>query len=365
LHPDATAMGVTMLKLILAGLFVAVVMAGGAAAGPLDDGQVAYSRGDFTTALKLWRPLAEQGIAAAQYDLGLIYHNGQGVPRDYAEAMSWYRKAAEQGYADGQFEVGSLYANGRGVPQDYTEAMKWYRLAAERGNVNAQYNLGSLYEQGEVVPRNYSEAAKWYLLAAAQSNAPDYIISGAREHLQIVEQRLSSLPSTSSPKIVETPEPPDARGGATIKVGTITQDERDTTIISIEGELRLGDEKRFADAAIRVADAVVVLSSPGGNVFAGIEIGKAIRLKASGPRFPRDPNARLPAPSPGSLSKVHGTRRDGWISRRLHDRERSGHRQFGCERTGGRVPQPTRLVLVCNYLHHGATAERDPLAHLR
>ena len=57
----------------------------------------AYNRGDYETALKKFLPLAEQGNASAQYNLGVMYANGRGVPQDYAEAMKWYRLAAEQG----------------------------------------------------------------------------------------------------------------------------------------------------------------------------------------------------------------------------------------------------------------------------
>ena len=61
------------------------------------EGVAAYKRGDYATALREYRPLAEQGDAAAQAALGVIYHYGQGVPQDYAEAVRWYRKAAAQG----------------------------------------------------------------------------------------------------------------------------------------------------------------------------------------------------------------------------------------------------------------------------
>ncbi len=57
----------------------------------------AYQRGDYATALREWRPLAEQGNTEAQYGLGVMYDKGRGVPRDHAEALQWYRKAAEQG----------------------------------------------------------------------------------------------------------------------------------------------------------------------------------------------------------------------------------------------------------------------------
>ena len=84
------------------------------------------------TALRLWRPLAEQGDADAQYSLGVTYANGRGVPQDYAEAVRWYRKAADQGLASAQNNLGLMYDNGQGVPQDYAEAVKWYNLAAAR-----------------------------------------------------------------------------------------------------------------------------------------------------------------------------------------------------------------------------------------
>ena len=108
-----------------------------ASAGPFDDGLDAATRGDFATALKLWRPLANQGNAEAQALLGWIYHDGQGVAPDYAEAMKWYRLAANQGNAQAQFNLGVMYRNGQGVAQNYVEALKWCRLAANQGNALA------------------------------------------------------------------------------------------------------------------------------------------------------------------------------------------------------------------------------------
>jgi hypothetical protein len=87
-------------------------------------------------------------------------------------------------------------------------------------------------------------------------------------------------PPASMPTVVETPQPPASAGGATIKVEKTTdKNGQEVTFISVEGELALGDEKRFADAAIGLSDAIVGLNSPGGNMLAGIEIGQAIRLK--------------------------------------------------------------------------------------
>ncbi len=88
------------------------------------------------------REAAKLGNAGAQYLLGLMYDQGEGVPQDYRKAVKWYRKAAEQGHAGAQYQIGVMYVTSEGVPEDYREAARWYRLAAEQGNPFAQYNLG-------------------------------------------------------------------------------------------------------------------------------------------------------------------------------------------------------------------------------
>ena len=122
-------------------------------------------------ALQQLRTLATGGDAAAQYNLGLIYEEGSGVPRDYAEAVRWYRKAADQGLANAQYNLGYIYAGGQGVPQDYAEAMRWYRLAAGQGLASAEYNLGYLYANGQGVPQSYIDAAHWFREAAEQGDS--------------------------------------------------------------------------------------------------------------------------------------------------------------------------------------------------
>jgi uncharacterized protein len=134
-------------------------------------GLTAYESGDFATALREWTPLAKQGDAAAQYNLGQMYRKGQGVPQDDKTAVKWYRLAAEQGDADAQFNLGVMYDEGRGVPQDHKTAVKWYRLAAEQGDAFAQYNLGLMYEDGTGVPQDDKTAVRWYRLAAEQGDA--------------------------------------------------------------------------------------------------------------------------------------------------------------------------------------------------
>jgi TPR repeat protein len=104
---------------------------GAAAAGPLDDGQAAYQRGDYATALQLFGPLAENGDPHAQFMMGLANDIGRGVPQDHVKAAAWYRKAAIQGDVDARANLGALYARGEGVPQSYVEAADWWRLAGD------------------------------------------------------------------------------------------------------------------------------------------------------------------------------------------------------------------------------------------
>jgi TPR repeat protein len=126
---------------------LALAAIGTASAGPVEDGVEAYRRGDYATALRLFRPLADQGIAPAQLNLGLMYSNGDGVPQNYTEALKWFRLAADQGDAAAQSNLGHMYDNG-GVRRDYAEALKWYRLAADQGDGVPPFNLGVMYDNG-------------------------------------------------------------------------------------------------------------------------------------------------------------------------------------------------------------------------
>jgi hypothetical protein len=136
-------------------------------AGDFQKGVSAYASGDYTTALQEFTELAEQGKASAQFNLGVMYDNGQGALQDYKQAVKWYTKAAEQGYSDAQLNLAFKYANGQGVLQDFTEARYWYTRAAEQGNTEAQFNLGFNAWVGKGVPKNYIRAHMWFNIAAA------------------------------------------------------------------------------------------------------------------------------------------------------------------------------------------------------
>jgi TPR repeat protein len=120
--------------------------------GGFQEGYDAYKRGDYATAFKEWKPLAEEGNPNIQFALGEMYEKGKGVQKDYKLAVKWYRKSAELGNADAQHSLGMMYVNGLGVPEDYTLASNWFRKSADQGYVRAQYNLGLIYFKGEGVP---------------------------------------------------------------------------------------------------------------------------------------------------------------------------------------------------------------------
>jgi TPR repeat protein len=164
-------------------VIVFTVLAAPAGAQDFKTGLAAYDRGDFAAALKEWRPLAERGDARAQYNLGVVLFNGQGVAHDPVKAVEWYRAAADQGYGPAQANLSFMYEPGQGLLQNYLEAYTWSTLAARHG-VNARRTLDSL--AAKMTPAQIADAeqaaAVWNprlsenappLPAAANSDAVD------------------------------------------------------------------------------------------------------------------------------------------------------------------------------------------------
>lgn len=134
-------------RVILKSLLVAVFLA---LAGCSDQSQQdaanyqegidAYAKGNFPVALEKLKPFAEHGDAQAQFTLGMMYRNGQGISQDDKEAGAWWSKAAEQGHVEAQEHLGLRYANGQGVTQDWVQADKWFSIAASAGKETAVNN---------------------------------------------------------------------------------------------------------------------------------------------------------------------------------------------------------------------------------
>jgi TPR repeat protein len=162
----------------LAGLLILASMLGAAqvagAQTPDDQqsqyllGMTAYGAGDYEKALSLFRPLAEQGYFDAQWELGTMYAEGQGVPQDNIEAAKWFRECAEHGYAICEGSLADAYMTGDGVPKDDVAAVSWTRKAAEQGDDLAFASLAEDYINGFGVPQNYVQAYMWFSLAADQ-----------------------------------------------------------------------------------------------------------------------------------------------------------------------------------------------------
>ena len=163
----------SIFKVLLCICALSVAGAGAAYAGPLEDAEAAYGTGDYKTALKLIRPLAEKGIVEAEYNLGLLYAKGEGVRQDTKQAAIWFKKAAEHGSAAAQHALGYHYETGAGVPYDAEEAVTWYRKASDQGFARAQFKLGQFYEFGYalIVFKDDVQAEAFYRKAADQGFA--------------------------------------------------------------------------------------------------------------------------------------------------------------------------------------------------
>ena len=148
-------------------------------------GLVAAQSGDYATALKEWTPLAEQGNANAQYSLGIMYHNGEGVIQDYKTAAKWYTRSAERGFAVAQYNLAKMYGQGKGVIQDYKIAVKWYIRSAEQGLADAQNNLAVSFALGNGVIEDNVYAHMWANIA--RSNGSE----NASKLLDIIVKRMT------------------------------------------------------------------------------------------------------------------------------------------------------------------------------
>ena len=160
-----------MRKTVLS-LVVALMLGwSGAVYADLLHGAKDYQAPDYATALRDFRKAVDQGEADAQYFLGVMYDNGQGVTQDYAEAAKWYRRAADQGLAKAQVNLGGMYLLGRGVARDDGEAFVWYRRAADQGHAEAQSYLGAMYVRGRGVAQDYVIAHMWLNIAATSGHS--------------------------------------------------------------------------------------------------------------------------------------------------------------------------------------------------
>jgi len=186
--------------LILPVLLLTLLVGTPASSADFEKGAAAYESGDYATALREWTPLAEQGDAYAQNNLGWAYANGQGVPQDYKTALKWFTLAAEQGWAKAQSNLGVMYQFGLGVSQNYKEAARWFQLSANQGNSLAKKQLSIVFEsQGKKLRENNitckninacRDALEFYYKAAELGNGDTMIL--IPNILLVLGEKLSS-----------------------------------------------------------------------------------------------------------------------------------------------------------------------------
>jgi ATP-dependent protease ClpP protease subunit len=210
-------------------------------AGPFEDGLAAYDQGNYEAAFKQWLPLAEHGSAAAQFNIAVMYEKAQGVLKDDEEAARWYRRAAQQRDIEARYRMGSMYEAGRGVEYSVGEARKWYLLV-----------IGD--------PRN--DAA-------------------SMETKQRARQRLAALPHPEEFVNFKGGRfaigAPQGGSCAIALQGSVTEDAVPTFLTVVEKSAAAGCVKPW-----------IVLESPGGDLSAGIDLGKEVHKRgfSTASRFP-------------------------------------------------------------------------------
>ena len=162
----------------------------------------AYNNKDYESALPIWRKLAAEGNADAQYALGVAYFKGEGVSRDLNDSMKWFEQAANSGNVQAMFNLGAAYWEGNGTRQSYAEAVEWWEKSAAAGQSAAQYNLGLAYYLGKGAEQDLDQALKWIRQSAENDH------SGAQKVLSVIEKELAQI---ATPEI-ETPQTEETRG---------------------------------------------------------------------------------------------------------------------------------------------------------
>ena len=216
---------------MLAALLLLVTISGAAYAGTLEDAEKAVRKGDYPTAIPIYRSLAEKGDVSAQMRLGFFYESGAGLKRDWVESAKLFSKAAgagdesavflgrywrhrertstppiiyelvekvaKSGFAVAQFSLGVMnypigdpsFDAAKGNP---AQALVWYRRAAEQGDIGAQVALGLAYAQGIGVVQDYIEADKWFNIAASRAKSADELADIATHHHKLAHVMTSS-----------------------------------------------------------------------------------------------------------------------------------------------------------------------------
>lgn len=150
-----------MLRRMLVAAALAAGLTASAVAGPWEDGMAAYEAGNHAGAIAIIRPLADDGDARAQFQVGLMYAQGEGVPQDDAEWLRWLQLSVDLGYARALTELALVHVDGVHLPKDWPRAHMYFNLAIEYGDVDAiaiNAWLGSQLTPGQTTEAGRLEA---------------------------------------------------------------------------------------------------------------------------------------------------------------------------------------------------------------
>lgn len=125
---------------------------------------------DLQVAHRLFLKAESLGSIDAQFNLGVMYDNGQGIQKNSPEALKWYEKAANSGHAKAQYNLGAMLYEGYGTSKDVKQGLKWLLKAAEQGEVKAQYKLGCVLLENKGVEQDLPAALHWLQKAADQGH---------------------------------------------------------------------------------------------------------------------------------------------------------------------------------------------------
>ena len=154
-------------------LFVIWTLLGlSAQASQFEAGMRALERQHYSTAMRAWLKLADEGHAKAQNNIGHLFEEGLGVSQNYSTALNWYKKAASANLPEAEHNIGMLYSQGYGLEKNWREAVKWFRKAASKELPDSLYMLGLAYYQGEGVKLDYSKAKTFFLKSAVLKYGP-------------------------------------------------------------------------------------------------------------------------------------------------------------------------------------------------
>lgn len=207
---DVVRGSVMRLNLFASGMTIALAVIGTSARADVKSGVDAWSRGDYPAAIKEWRPLAINGDADAQFNLGQAYKLGRGVPVDFKLAEGWYRKAAEQGHFQAEDNLGLiLFQNG-----DRPKAMPYIEKSAVRGEPRAQYVLATALFNGDLAKKDWVRAYALMTRASASGLSQASASLAQMDQFIPLEQRQKGLAmardieaASQRPQFAQAPAP--------------------------------------------------------------------------------------------------------------------------------------------------------------